>query len=107
MRLVTAVTTAQTTELFPAKKSALGNRIFVRAATSYRQRLVRVGRVGLAVDQRFLVYPDDRMTFSVPVGQVSRGPRAAIGIFCRPSLSSGSSAAECPRFDVDQIRLSQ
>ena len=79
MRLVTAVTTSSTTELFPAKKSALRNRFFVRAAISYRQRLVRVSRVGLAVDQRFLVYPDDR-TFSVPVGHVSRGPRAAIGI---------------------------
>jgi len=79
MRLVTAVTTLiQLIELFPAKKSALRNRIVVRAATSYRQRLVRVSRVGLAVDRRFLVYPDDR-TFPVPVGHVSRGPRAAIG----------------------------
>jgi len=63
-----------------------------------RARLPKwVSRVGLAVDQRFLVYPDDR-TFSVPVGHVSRGPRAAIGTFCKPNLSSGSSTAECPRF---------
>jgi hypothetical protein len=33
-----------------------------------------------------------------------KGANSSIGIFCKPS---GSSAAECPRFDVDQIRLSQ
>jgi hypothetical protein len=75
MRLVTAVTTfiQLKPNYFRPKKSALRNRIFVRAATSYRQRLVRVSRVVLAVEQRFL----------------ASGSRGAIGIFCKQVCLAG------------------
>jgi hypothetical protein len=108
MRLVTAVTTLiqlKRPNYFRPTKP-LSEIELLSARQQYRQRLVRVSRVGLAVDRRFLVYPDDR-TFSVPVGSQGGQEQPLAHILQAKFLSSGSSAAECPRFDVDQIRLSQ
>jgi hypothetical protein len=95
MRLVTAVTTLiqlkRPNYFRPKIRSQKSN--FVRAARSYRQRVVRVSRAVLAARPAISGLPPMTGHSQCPSACVSGGPRVATGIFCKPSLSSGRQQA--------------